>query len=108
MTTMDIIRRTKAAWRSIHTMTAEDKSRLLQSMAERMSRQPEITHLRDDVALILAGLGGIAGRAAPRALFGGEPVQCHGLPFVLSLPTCRRGLGIFLEGYRRLNSHRLT
>ena len=33
---------------------------LLQSMAERMSRQPEITHLRDDVALILAGLGGIA------------------------------------------------
>ena len=55
-----------------------------------------------------AGLGGIAGRAAPRALFGGEPVQCHGLPFVLSLPTCRRGLGIFLEGYRRLNSHRLT
>lgn len=33
---------------------------LLQSMAERMSRQPEITHLRDDVALVLAGLGGIA------------------------------------------------
>ncbi len=33
---------------------------LLLSMAERMSRQPEITHLRDDVALILAGLGGIA------------------------------------------------
>jgi serine/threonine protein kinase len=33
---------------------------LLQSMAERMSRQPEVTHLRDDVALILAGLGGIA------------------------------------------------
>ncbi|NMG63800.1 BREX system serine/threonine kinase PglW [Azoarcus indigens] len=33
---------------------------LLQSMAERMSRQPEITHLRDDVALVVAGLGGIA------------------------------------------------
>lgn len=33
---------------------------LLQSMAERMSRQPEVTHLRDDVALVLAGLGGIA------------------------------------------------
>jgi serine/threonine protein kinase len=33
---------------------------LMQSMVERMSRQPEITHLRDDVALILAGLGGIA------------------------------------------------
>lgn len=32
----------------------------LQSMAERMSRQPEITHLRDDVALVIAGLGGIA------------------------------------------------
>lgn len=29
-------------------------------MAERMSRQPEITHLRDDVDLILAQLGGIA------------------------------------------------
>ena len=29
MTTMDIIRRTKAAWRSIHTMTAEDKSLIL-------------------------------------------------------------------------------
>jgi len=33
---------------------------LLESMAERMSRQPEVTHLRDDVALVLAGLGGIA------------------------------------------------
>ena len=33
---------------------------LLHAMAERMSRQPEVTHLRDDVALALAGLGGIA------------------------------------------------
>jgi len=33
---------------------------LVQSMAERMSRQPEVTHLRDDVALVLAGLGGLA------------------------------------------------
>ena len=33
---------------------------LLESMSERMSRQPEVTHLRDDVALVLAGLGGIA------------------------------------------------
>lgn len=33
---------------------------LLQAAAERMSRQPEVTHLRDDVALVLAGLGGIA------------------------------------------------
>jgi serine/threonine protein kinase len=32
----------------------------LTAMAERMGRQPEVTHLRDDVALILAGLGGIA------------------------------------------------
>ena len=38
MTTMDIIRRTRAAWRSIHTMTAEDKSRLLQSRAESLQR----------------------------------------------------------------------
>lgn len=45
MTTMDIIRRTKAAWRSIHTMTAEDKSRLLQSMAESLQRHTdEILH----------------------------------------------------------------
>lgn len=41
MTTMDIIRRTKAAWRSIHTMTAEDKSRLLQSMAESLQRHTD-------------------------------------------------------------------
>ena len=41
MTTMDIIRRTKAAWRSIHTMTAEDKSRLLQSMAENLQRHTD-------------------------------------------------------------------
>ncbi|GHU42425.1 protein kinase [Betaproteobacteria bacterium] len=33
---------------------------LLNTMAERMWRQPEVTHLRDDVALILGGLGGIA------------------------------------------------
>lgn len=32
----------------------------LHAVAERMSRQPEMTHLRDDVALVLAGLGGIA------------------------------------------------
>ena len=41
MTTMDIIRRTKVAWRSIHTMTAEDKSRLLQSMAESLQRHTD-------------------------------------------------------------------
>ena len=41
MTTMDIIRRTKAAWRSIHAMTAEDKSRLLQSMAESLQRHTD-------------------------------------------------------------------
>ena len=41
MTTMDIIRRTKAAWRSIHTMTAEDKSRLLQSVAESLQRHTD-------------------------------------------------------------------
>ena len=33
---------------------------LLQSLADRLSRQPEITHLRDELALILAGLGGLA------------------------------------------------
>ena len=32
----------------------------LQSMVERMSRQPEITHLREDVVLVLASLGGVA------------------------------------------------
>ena len=37
MTTMDIIRRTKAAWRSIHTMTAEDKSRAASSPWRRAS-----------------------------------------------------------------------
>jgi serine/threonine protein kinase len=42
---------------TVSTPLAEEH---LQSMAERMSRQPEITHLRDDVALVLAGLGGIA------------------------------------------------
>ena len=33
---------------------------VLQAIAERIARQPEITHLRDDVALILHGLGGVA------------------------------------------------
>lgn len=33
---------------------------LVHAMVERMSRQPEVTHLRDDVALVLAGLEGIA------------------------------------------------
>ena len=33
---------------------------LLPAVTERLSRQPEMTHLRDEVALILAGLGGIA------------------------------------------------
>ncbi len=33
---------------------------LLNVVAERIARQPEITHLRDDVALILHSLGGIA------------------------------------------------
>jgi len=45
---------------SAQTETSPLPEDLLQSMAERMSRQPEITHLRDDVALVLAGLGGIA------------------------------------------------
>lgn len=31
-----------------------------QALLERIGRQPEITHLREDVALVLSGLGGIA------------------------------------------------
>ena len=41
MTTMEIIRRTRAARTSLHTLTAEDKSRLLLSMAESLRQHTE-------------------------------------------------------------------
>ncbi len=41
MTTMEIIRRTRAARTSLHTLTAEDKSRLLLAMAESLRQHTE-------------------------------------------------------------------
>ena len=38
MTTMEIIRRTRTARTDLHTLTAEDKNRLLLSMAESLRR----------------------------------------------------------------------
>ena len=41
MTTMEIIRRTRAARSSLHTLTAEDKNRLLLSMAQSLRQHTD-------------------------------------------------------------------
>ena len=41
MTTMEIIRRTRAARPSLHTLTAEEKNRLLLSMAQSLRQHTE-------------------------------------------------------------------
>ena len=41
MTTMEIIRRTRAARSSLHTLTVEDKNRLLLSMAQSLRRHTD-------------------------------------------------------------------
>lgn len=48
-------------WLGLTTGAATSLSdEILNGVAERIARQPEITHLRDDVALVLHSLGGIA------------------------------------------------
>ena len=57
MTTLDILKRTKAAWLSICNASAEDKNRILSAMADSLQAQLDSRNRADMLARVSAATG---------------------------------------------------